>query len=675
VPIDHASARLEREIHELRRLVDDLRTSLGARQEVTVRALERHRYLGQPVSIVATVTAGSDRAPVVDAPVTFATTWGVLSPTALNAPPRATTVTTRTAHDGAATIKLLPPISPDLLAPQRAQLIQALDLLDPTAATPRELELGLSWLANIYRWETNVDLRRAIDIAVRDLRPDLLDGINERDVLDAWEYVDALVTVYVQGQDPAASGGLIQSAAVLPVRCKDWLGPWVQIYRQVSFAANRLSDNLAWLATGQEAPARVSDRVYDRIRAHLVDQPGLIGEHTGRAIASDAIRAFLHTGAAELPPITQAALSRSLVETTSGVSEGAAVLSAVGTLRADVREDVAAKADVFELTSLAESVDGKLEAKVDLGTFEEFRVDATTAFASKVDTSALDTALATKVDAAAFAGFRAETGEALDQRATIDMLEDVVRDKVDVSVFEAQIAAKADLSVVEAGLAAKVDLGTFQEELATKVDSATFDRALSQTIDADALTEALTTKVDATEFETALRDKVDSTTFDRFQDEFRESSNRFVTTERLDEVLRTMVDTSVLDERLAAKADLTLVEDELAAKADVDTLERGLATKVDTATFDQRLETKVDSTTLDQRLAAKVDATTLDQRLASKVDTTTFNTSLSGKVDRTTFQTILATKVDRASFDTTVARLRTDATRVRTRIDTNIDNR
>lgn len=709
MPNEHASAQLDREVQELRRLVDDLRASFGARQELNVRVLERHRFLGQPVTIVATVSAGPERTPIAHAPVTFATTWGALSPAELNAPPRGTTVTARTTTAGTATVKLLPPFSPDLLAPQQDQLIQALDLLDPTAATPHDLELGLSWLANIYRWETNVDLRRAIDIAVRDLRPDLLDGINEREELDDWAYVESLVTVYV----PAETGGAIQSAAVTPVRCKDWLGPWVQTYRRLSDAATRLPDNLTWLAVGQETPARVSDRVYERVRAHLVDQPGLIGERTGRAIAERVIRTFLYTGAAELPPTTQAALFKSLLETTSSVTEGAAVLSAVGTIRADVREDVAGKADVADLTSLAESVNDTLGAKVDLGMFEGFRTEATaaletkvnvsaldsalatkidqaafdTALANKVDTSAFDSALAAKVDTRAFDEFHQETGVALNNRATIGMLEDAVRDKVDGSVFDTRLAQKADLSVVEEELAAKIGRDDFQEALATKVDTDMLDRRLAEKVDTDALTNALagmvdtatlndrlSTKIDAADFEGAMRGKVDVVAFDRFRDEIRETSDHFVTGERLDEALRTFLDASVLDDRFATKADLNLIAAGLATKVDVDTFERGLTRKVDTATFDQRLATKVDATTLDQRLAAKVDATTFDQRLAEKVDTTMFTTSLAGKIDRTTFQTALATKVDRAAFNTTVAGLRTDVTGMRTRIN-NIDNR
>jgi hypothetical protein len=351
---DLSPARLKQEIEELRGLVAGLRAALSARLQVTLRAGERHRFLGQPATFTATVTTGPDRAAAVDVPVTFVTSWGHLTPANLNAPGRGTTITVRTTASGTATVKLRPPVSSDLLVPQQETLQQTLDLLDPTAATPGDLALGLTWLANLYRWQTNVDLRRAIDIYVRDLGHDPLDPINERNALEAWSYVDALVTAFVQDD----SGGAIEGAAAAPARFKDGLGPWLQTYRQLAATTSRLPGNLDWLAQGQERPGQVTDRVYQRIRTHVADQPGLIGERTGRTVAENAIRTFLQGDTEKLSPAVKVGLYPSLGDAESVVSAGSgAVLNAVGGLRADFTQEVAGTADLSDLEHLGETVD------------------------------------------------------------------------------------------------------------------------------------------------------------------------------------------------------------------------------------------------------------------------------------------------------------------------------
>ena len=175
-------APLLQEVRALRETIEALQLALGSQHRAELRALQERPFLGQPITVVATVTDLGGSA-TVGAPITFAATWGRLRAAGGLTVQQGGSVTTRIGADGTARVTLLPPTSEDLSGPQQGALETMLRLLDNEALTPSDTESGLREMVLGYRWEANVDFRRAVDIYFRDFRHRLLDTINSRDYM------------------------------------------------------------------------------------------------------------------------------------------------------------------------------------------------------------------------------------------------------------------------------------------------------------------------------------------------------------------------------------------------------------------------------------------------------------------------------------------------------------
>ena len=124
---------------------DDLAAQVRALQDalaaapprVVVSQVEPQRYLGQPMTIVATVT-GANGLPVGGVPVTLSASWGRLRGSDGFSIQEGGNVSFRASGDGTVRVTLLPPTSEDLEHPQQDAVETALGGLDPAAATPRD---------------------------------------------------------------------------------------------------------------------------------------------------------------------------------------------------------------------------------------------------------------------------------------------------------------------------------------------------------------------------------------------------------------------------------------------------------------------------------------------------------------------------------------------------------
>ncbi|MGZ4334890.1 MAG: hypothetical protein ACXVRJ_11550, partial [Gaiellaceae bacterium] len=185
------------EFADLAAQVQALQDALAAvPPRVVVSQVEPQRYLGQPMTIVATVT-GADGLPVGGVPVTLSATWGRLRGSDGFSIQEGGNVTFRASGDGSVRVTLLPPTSEGLEQPQQDAVESALGGLDPAAATPREATDSLEALVREYQFEANDAFRGGVDIYFRDFREHLLDSVNYRDELDAWPTFDSAIVAYV----------------------------------------------------------------------------------------------------------------------------------------------------------------------------------------------------------------------------------------------------------------------------------------------------------------------------------------------------------------------------------------------------------------------------------------------------------------------------------------------
>jgi hypothetical protein len=707
-----AVARLEQEVAALRLAVQSL-ASVHAAPRVTLRALGPPRYLGQPTSIVATVTDAGGTSPQPDVPVVFSASWGRLSTFDGYTVQSGASVTARTGLDGTATVTLSAPTSEDLLDLQQAALESALRSLDPAAQTPQDARTGLEQLAEQYAWEPNDALRGGVDVYFRDFRGRLLETVNFRDSLQTWAQFDSTVVAYAQdGAAGADPDSYARGVAALTLHLRDWLGPWLEVFVEAAEAANSLVDDIHTATREETEASALVDRVHNSIGEFLEGRLGVVGSYVGNRLAQAAVKEYATRTFDVLPEETRTAVFPALHATaktlaTAGSSvvaalhtSGSVVRGAVESKVGELSEAIGSKLDASDLdaalastgafTALKSQVDAKLDAsaldsalavspliisirtpptttgtvaEIEPGIVETF----STELAGKLDASALDTALA---DSTVIGDLTTQLADKVDT----SQLETTVATKVEADTLDAALASKVDTTTFSDALAAKVDESTLATAVSDKVDVATLDDALRSKLDAAALEDALASKVDASAFETALAGKVDNATLGMvLANKIDATQLEAALAGKVDEAalaaaLSLKIDVSTLAEALAdkvgadelaalltAKADAAAVEEGLAAKLDAADLGPALATKADAAAVDEALAAKLDVAALAPALAAKADAAAVDRALAGKVDTDTFTTALATKVDTTTFTQALATKVDTTTFTTALA--------------------
>jgi hypothetical protein len=374
--------------------------------------------------------------------------------------------------DGTVRVVLLPPAGVDLLAPQQAALESMLSNLDSTATTPGDTREGLVAMAHQYRWEVNTDFRNAVDGYFGSLGKALLESINAQDYMSAWSYVPATILAYVDAAD-AASGGPVEAMAVLTLAFKNWLGPWLQTYRDVAQAANPLDQALQQVVTKGGEPAILLGNVYDNVQQYVSGERGRAGEYIGRQIAQTSLRNLLDNGLGSLPPATRVAIFPAVQATGQAVAQAGLSTAAVAhQAEATLQRQVTGKLNALNLgdiTNRLGALEGRLATAVDRDTL-------TAALAGKVDTATFTSALAGKLDSAAF-------------NSTV------------------------------AGLASKDDLASVRQALADKVDNAAFSQALAQKADSSQLTQL------QNDLSTRIAAKADATQLTQIQSDLLERLN------------------------------------------------------------------------------------------------------------------------------------------------------
>jgi hypothetical protein len=396
-PVDQkAFDALAAQVAALQSRLDALKLQAGgtAGPRVELRAVEAQRYLGQPTTLIATVT-GPDGLRAIGVPVTLTASWGRLRGSDGFSVQEGGSVTLRTAGDGTVRATLVPPTSEDLEASQQSAIEAMLARLDPAAPTPREAADELTALVGAYRFDANDDLRAGVDIYFRDFHQHLVDRVNFRDELDSWPTFDSAVTAYVQADST------VQATAVLVVRCRDWLGAWLQTHVDSAGAQTLLGGELE-LATNLDAPADMLSRIHQRVGEFVSLQTGVVGQVVAQKVADAKLTGFLQNGGLDRLPEEHKQALFPAVDTSSNTvaTLGVQALGAIEQTRTDLRQNVdaqiqAAVPQAIEQSPAITSLQTAVAAKVDQTTFDQ-------QIATKVDITTLNQKLSAADDFSAF---------------------------------------------------------------------------------------------------------------------------------------------------------------------------------------------------------------------------------------------------------------------------------
>ena len=459
------------QIAELRQRVEALQSALAAQSRVALDQVAPVSYLGQAVAIVATVTDQQSSTPLAGVPVTLFTTWGVLRGD--GDVDEGTSFTAQTGSDGKVRVSLRPGIPLDDNEDQDA-LAAMVGQLDPAAATPNDALATLQTLAQQYRWEANRGFRSALDAYFREIGQKILHAGDFQDYMGSWPLIPVTLIAYVGGVDP----GTAPTAATLTMKVRNWLGPWLQVYRQVAGSQIQLDPGLQFIKKNADTANGFVTGLYDHVGLTVDNEFGELGKKVAQHTAQKALGVFLDSGISDLPVDTRVAVGPALATgARSLATAGANVVSALGqnhvtaTVTAvsvagkvdktDFQTAIVAKANTSDVQTL-------LAAKADVTTVHDIQ-GALATKANVTDLQTVQTTLANKADAAAFQAFQKSTSAAIAAKV----------DAANFETFSKQVSDKLQLTVTKADLDGV--RSSFQASLNTKADQTAVDTLRTQT--------------------------------------------------------------------------------------------------------------------------------------------------------------------------------------------------
>ncbi len=273
-------------------------TGLG----VSLDVLPQPAWRGQPLAVTVRVRdhGGTPRAGVA---VTVQTGIGRLVYMFGFTRIEGAAVTVLTGGDGAARLELVTPPREPLSDVQQAALEFALTRLDATATDPLKLEAEFRALAADYALERNYNLRRAIDIHVREFRETMIESLNPGRWRLEWPVDSALLQADAVDAD---GGGSSAARAVRTVAWKNWIGAWLEFHADALREGTQLADAFAGAAGGKGAA--VIDDLLLEARRFVALQPGRAAEWLGTREIAAAARDLVGGDLERLDPAARAAV-------------------------------------------------------------------------------------------------------------------------------------------------------------------------------------------------------------------------------------------------------------------------------------------------------------------------------------------------------------------------------
>lgn len=363
-------------LDELRRLqqqVAALQRAATRRHRVTLTPVQPQPWLGQAVTLALWVTDEEAMQPRVDLPVLVTTTWGRLRAADGYALQEGASLVARTDLNGAVLITLLPPLAEELGEPQQRALETLLAQFDPTAPTPQAMLAALNAAVAQYQQGTEQDLRAAVDFYFQHVYQPRLTTLAASDWLQSWQTINATIialapeTVFpisdLVGETLPLLAATVQGAAVLPLRFRDWLGPWLQRYTDLARDEAQIRQQFALLKELTQNPDELIAATTNLVQTAVRKQNGRTGELLEQQVISGLVSALLEQDTQELPVATRVKLITGLPAAadtvrTLGGRAGANLAQSTAELRQDLTQQVDSK--VGQLSQVQGVLDTRL---------------------------------------------------------------------------------------------------------------------------------------------------------------------------------------------------------------------------------------------------------------------------------------------------------------------------
>ncbi len=269
---------------------------------VAIELRPQPAWLGQPLALSVSVRdkGGSAR---MGMPVTVHTGLGRLVTMYGFSRIEGEAVTVITGADGSADLELVVEPSEPLSQIQQSALEHALGGLDAKAPDPQKISAALDVMVETYLQERSYNLRRAVDVWVRDQREAMVDPINP----SRWAFAWPLRSVLLQADVLAADGGGSTLArAVATATWKNWVGAWLLALDAELRRSGKIAEALASASRG--ADGQLLGQLLGEAQRFVAAQPGLSAEWLGRKQVQTAVRDLVGSNLSELGIEAQADL-------------------------------------------------------------------------------------------------------------------------------------------------------------------------------------------------------------------------------------------------------------------------------------------------------------------------------------------------------------------------------
>lgn len=348
-------------LDELRRLqqqVATLQRAATRRHRVTLTPVQAQSWLGQAVTLGVRVTDEEGVQPRVDCPLLVTTTWGQLRVADGYTLQTGESIVARTDLTGTLTVTLLPPLAEELWEPQQRALETLLAQFDPTAPTPQAMLSALNAAVAQYQQVTEQELRAAVDFYFQQFYQPRLATLTTYDWLQSWQTINATVIALapetvlsigeLAGETLPLLAATVQGAAVLPLRFRDWLGPWLQSYINLASAQGNLRQQFTLLKELTKNPEELVAATADLVQAAVRNQVGRTGELLEQQVVYGVVTTLLDQDIQELPVATRLKLLTGLPPVTDtvhrlGSRAGANLEQAAADLKNDLTQQVDSK--------------------------------------------------------------------------------------------------------------------------------------------------------------------------------------------------------------------------------------------------------------------------------------------------------------------------------------------
>ncbi|HEX6557857.1 MAG TPA: hypothetical protein VF021_00300 [Longimicrobiales bacterium] len=349
---------LRAELAALRNRITGAASALSQRR-LMLRMAEPNAYLGQAVSVMATLTDGGR--PAVDVPVTFVVTRGQLRASDGYDTYQGHLITARTGIDGVVRLAALTNPTEELNALQQDALSGMLVRIDPNADTPAAVAAALQEVAEQYAWEVNAPLRQAIDIYVREFRPMLLDTVDLRENLLTWSYYDSALLAFAPVLGNGDDASSVSATATLHLRVRNWIPAFLEAFVARTREQSGLVNELRTISRIPQDGARTINDIYAHAANYVGTRRGMVGAYVGRKVAESSIRVLMNNELADLPADTRSAILPALgnAARTLATTDAPVLQALVGTRR-EISETVDRKTSV--LSDVSGVALGRLDA-------------------------------------------------------------------------------------------------------------------------------------------------------------------------------------------------------------------------------------------------------------------------------------------------------------------------